>query len=804
MCRELSATSSEALRDRLLAIEGQIRDDGVTYNVYADPRGADRPWDVDLLPLILPHEEWAAIETAIIQRATLLDCILADVYGPQRLLREGILPPAVVYGHSGFLRPCVSAEAEPTTRLRVYAVDLTRSPDGRWWVVADRTQVPSGAGYALENRLAISRAFPDLFRDLGVERLAGYFAAFRDGLMRAAPPDHEPPLIALLTPGPYNETYFEHAYLARYLGISLVEGSDLTVRDGCVWLKTLSGLVRVHVILRRLDDDYCDSLELRSDSSLGVPGLTEAARRGNVLLANSLGSGLLESGVLLGFLPGLCERLLGEPLAMPSVATWWCGEDPALDDVIERLDRLVIKPAFPQLRFEAVFGEDLTDVGRAALVAEMRAQPQNYVAQELVRLSHAPVWDRSGPPRLVERAVGLRVFACAGPHGYVVMPGGLTRVASGPDARVISMQRGGGSKDTWVLADRPVGSLSLLQTSTSPRELVRSGGNLSSRVAENLYWFGRYAERSDSTARLLRVALQHALDGTPADGSSEWVSLIELCRRAGLLAVSDPPPHALVRKNGAAKRPLGIEKRLLAAMSAEGGDGLVANLRELLRVAAQLRERLSIDNWRTLNAEVHLLVSRRRGRLSVSDALASLDRTVVATMTLAGFALDGMTRDVGWRLLSIGRRLERLQFLCAALEEALDGPPQGGLDWLLELADSTITYRSRYRSRPEWLPVLDLLVCDESNPRSVAFQLHGLRSYLARLAESFGPCGEELLLPAIAGLEAIDPGPDLAPGSAPLARWLRGTRLASYALSDRVSSRFFSHAGEVNRATAAS
>ena len=785
MFEQLSSAPPELMRERLQSVQRQVSENGITYNVYADAQGADRPWELDVLPLILPHEEWRTIERAVMQRATLLNKILLDVYGSQYLLQQGLLPPALVHGHAGFLRPAHGVPAQGGTMLHMYAADLARSPDGQWWVVADRTQAPSGAGYALENRLIISRVFPDLFRDLKVQHLASFFAALRDSLAHWAPHDDEAPLVVLLTPGPYNETYFEHAYLARYLGFPLVEGHDLTVRNGCVWLKTLSGLQRVHAILRRLDDDFCDPLELTGDSTLGVAGLADAARRGNVLLANALGSNLLESGALLGFLPDLSRKLLGEDLQMPSVATWWCGQPDALEEAIEKLDQLVIKPAFPQLRMEAVFGDDLTDAQRADLVARMRAKPQNYVAQELVQLSQAPVWDRQHPRRLLARAIGMRVFACATPNGYVVMPGGLTRVATGSNARVISMQRGGASKDTWVLAAGPVNTFSLLRRSTGSQDLVRSGANLTSRVVENLYWFGRYAERCDNTARLLRLALERMIDAVPSAHDAGWMSITSLLRRAEILEDEDDLDDvALVRA-------------LRAAIVDEERQGLAGNLRQLFRVASQLRERLSLDNWRTVNKLAQDFAERKAHSLALSDALSEIDRTVVALMTLSGFALDGMTRDQGWRFLSIGRRIERMQFQCAALLQAMAMPPDGTagpeLDWLLALGDSTITYRSRYMARPEWMPVLDLLVRDDSNPRSVAFQLKGLHDYLARLGTALGPCGADLLVPSVQGLAVLDADRDLEHGSPRLVVLLEGLQEASITLSEQLGLRFFSH-----------
>jgi uncharacterized circularly permuted ATP-grasp superfamily protein/uncharacterized alpha-E superfamily protein len=784
---QLSEIPPEMLRDRSQWLQRQVRENGVTYNVYADPEGADRPWELDMLPLILPAEEWAGIEAAIRQRATLLNKVLVDVYGEQRLLAEGLLPPALVYGHSGFLRPCRGIKPPGGVMLHMYAADLARSPDGRWWVVDDRTQAPSGAGYALENRLVISRLYADLFRDLRVQRLAGFFATLRDSLAHWAPAGGAAPVTVLVTPGPHNETYFEHTYLARYLGIPLVEGSDLTVREDKVWLKTLSGLQRVHVILRRLDDDYCDPLELRSDSALGISGLVEAVRRGNVLVANGLGSNLLETGALLGFLPQLCERVLGESLKMPSVATWWCGEPAALADVTARLDRLVIKGAYSQMRVDPMFGEDLDKRGRARVTAMLKARPQMYVAQELVQLSQAPVCDRA---QLRASAIGLRVYACASPNGYVVMPGGLTRAATGTDARVISMQRGGSSKDTWVLSAGPVSTFSLLKRETRPQDLVRTGLNLSSRVVENLYWFGRNVERCDDMARLLRVALLRVIEEGPVEREKTWSGIARVLRFAGIFGEAE-----------AGADEVAIARALRAAVMDESRPGLAGGLKELLRVASQLRERLSLDNWRTLNQMARRLQGGRTRQAALSDTLAELDRDIAAFMTLAGFALDGMTRDHGWRFLSLGRRIERLQFLCGVLQEALAGPVDSDLTWVLELADSSVTYRSRYMARPEWLPVLDLLVRDVTNPRSVAFQLKGLQDFVGRIGDAYGAAIDETFDPAMMALEAIDPGADLQHGSARLAALLQEWHDASFRLSEQLGLRFFSHVGEVNRQT---
>jgi uncharacterized circularly permuted ATP-grasp superfamily protein/uncharacterized alpha-E superfamily protein len=817
MLDSLSGETPEMMRQRFEMVQRLVRENGVTYNVYADTKGLQRPWDLNVLPLILAHNEWTDIESAVIQRATLLNHILCDVYGEQTLLQDGLLPPALIHGHAGFLRPCHGMRHPDGVALHFYAIDLARAPNGRWWVVADRTQAPSGAGYALENRAIIARAFPDLLRDMKVKPLAGFFSTMRDSLAswgrwcaahgnNSAPlRDGELPLIVLLTPGPYNETYYEQAYLARYLGLPLVEGSDLTVRNGVVWLKTLSGLQRVHVIMRRVDDDFCDPLELRTDSALGVAGLTEAARRGNVLIANSLGSNLLESGALLGFLPTLCERLLGEPLQMPSVATWWCGESAALEEVIDKLDQLVIKPSFPQLREFPVFGQDLKGEARVAFIHKLRANPSNFVAQELVRLSQAPVWKPSSPSGLSAHAIGLRVYACATPDGYVVMPGGLTRVATGSDARVITMQRGGSSKDTWVQAKAHVEAHTPLKRTTTSRDLVRDDTHLSSRVAENLFWFGRHTERCDNIGRLLRVALNILFNVEPASRGNEWSTVIGLCAWFRLLEPDElvqeqRQGHAQSLRQGQSQTlrtilsDAHIESALLLAIASPDVPGLARQQQQLYQTASQLRERFSVDNWCALNRMVqHEPVADHQ--LSQSEAMAQLDDAASDLMTLAGFALDGMTRDLGWRFLSLGRRLERLQFQSVAVQRALKMDASGSLDWLLELSDSIVTYRARYRAQPEWLPVLDLLLLDESNPRSILFQLNGIVQSLQKIARTYGPCGEEQLAPLKDELIALAPDTDFYGGNVRLIDLLSRIQVASEAMSEHISVQFFSYTG---------
>lgn len=802
----IEESSGETLKSRAAQLARGIQQNGVTYNVYADPRGTDRPWSLDLLPLILPAQEWRQISAAVAQRARLLDTLLADLYGDQSTLAEGLLPPELVFGHKGFLWPCQGMRPVGGHYLHFYAADLARSPDGRWWVIADRTQSPSGAGYALENRMLVSRAFPDLYRDLQVESLGRFFRGLQRTLAKEAPTDGEPPLTVLLTPGPFNETYFEHVYLARYLGYPLVEGQDLTVRDNTVYLKTVSGLKRVHAILRRLDDDFCDPVELRADSALGIPGLLGAVRAGRVLVANALGSGLLESAALPGFLPGICQHLLGEELAMPSVATWWCGETPARAEVLERFEDLVIKPTFPGSGEGAVFGDQLSEAQRDALMARIEANPSAYVAQELVKLSRAPAWAGGQRRKLVTRAMGLRVYVCLTPEGYTVLPGGLARVAGVENTRILTMQKGGSSKDTWVLSDGPVSAFSQLHQTVRAKDLISETGTLSSRLAENLFWFGRYGERCDAVARLARLALSRLSESRKVERSGALVMMLELAIGMGLV-------DAEVLKAPIAKAELDLFRAVLDRRSP---NGLASNLQRLTWCANQAREHLSLDNWHALKRLTAELEDCRSKVSDVPALLEFLDEALTTFVSLSGFAMDNMTRDTGWRLHILGRRIERLDSLGTTLARFLRRhadlhlPLQQELavEALLELCDSIITYRTRYRAQPELLPALHLLVTDEANPHAMAFQVRMVGSYLHSM-QGWGGLELEELNVAFARLQDFDwacleatrPASERIEASLHLAEALDRLVHAGRQLSDRLAMRYFTHVGYAGQAT---
>jgi uncharacterized circularly permuted ATP-grasp superfamily protein/uncharacterized alpha-E superfamily protein len=759
----LARDGADAVRRGVELARRLILENGVTYNVYADPQGRDRPWVLDPLPILLTAAEWREIELGVAQRARLFDSLLADIYGPQQLLADGTVPAELPFGHPNFLWPCHGITPAGGNWLHVHAVDISRSADGRWWALDDRTQTPSGLGYALENRQIVSRVFPDLLGDLGVSSLGRFFTALRENLLRHAP-EEEVPLAVVLTPGAFNETYFEHAYLARQLGLPLVEGHDLTVRGDTVYLKTLGGLRRVHAILRRLDDDFCDPVELRADSALGVPGLIGVVRAGRVVLANGLGSGVLESAAWMGFMPAAAERLLGEKLRLPSVATWWCGERLALDYVLENIERLVIKPTYPNQNFRTVFGRDLGLAARENLTKRLIARPHAYVAQERLAFSQAPVWRSGGgssDPGFSARALGIRVYAIATPSGYRVMPGGLARIASDA-ADIVSMQRGGGSKDVWVLApDRR--SIDESMVASAARGSARHD-DLPSRLAENLFWLGRYSERCEDKARLLRATLR------VRPNALLWPQVLETCGHFVAPALFDDV------------NPL----------------GLPADLQRLGWCAAQARSRLSAENWRAIGV---LQREFQDAALAKRDPRGTLNALLLSLAGLAGFALDDMTQDDGWRLMMIGRRLERLQFLAELLAQRLlsgETPVQSELEWLLDIGDSTITYRTRYLAAPRLGPVIDLLVFDQTNPRALAFQWHALEYSLVRVAASLGGAPDDTLDEAVGLVEEMQlsaiegDSPRAVRARQALAEQLSGLGLAAGRLSDRLSLKYFS------------
>ncbi|QEL17905.1 circularly permuted type 2 ATP-grasp protein [Limnoglobus roseus] len=713
-----------------------IRENGVTYNVYGDPHGMTRPWQLDPIPFLLTPRESADLEAGLVQRGRLFERILADLYGEQRLLREGLIPTSLVYRNPRFLRPCQGIRPPLGQYLHLYAANLARAGDGSWRVISDRTQAPSGAGYALENRIVVARTLPEAFSACRVQRLATFFQTLITALRAIAPRNKDNPRVVLLTPGPYNETYFEHSYLARYLGYTLAEGGDLTVRDNRVYLKVLGDLQPVDVIFRRLDDDYCDPLELRPDSFLGVPGLMHAVRTGNVAVANAIGSGLVESPAMMAFLPQLCRRLLGEELRLASARTWWCGDPESLRYVLDNLADLVVKPAFP-LRNHTIPAMDCLDTATTA--DRIRAMPHAFVAQERLPMSMSPTLTADG---VQPRKTVLRLYLAAHGDSFDMMPGGLCRFGPSADSELVLMQAGGGSKDTWVLTDGEVNPFSLLPAKDTPIELTRGGGDVPSRAADNLFWLGRYAERAESLARLLRCILSRLSERSSAAESPELPALLRT-----LSAQTDGKPK-------------GEADVLPALYNRDDPNSLTTTLHDLHGAAGLVRDRISLDMWRVVNRAAR--ETHRDERPTYADALDDIDVTILRLAAFTGMVVESMTRTDGWRFLDLGRKIERAMHLRHLIHDTLAVPQPAEnaiLDAVIEVCDSRMTYRRRYLGTLRFEPVLDLVMFDESNPRSLASQLATIAddvNNLPRVTTAARGPDQRLSLAALAALQTTE------------------------------------------------
>lgn len=726
--------SKQSLRDNPPASTGQLIKSGVPHS-----------WELDPIPVVVQPEEWSALADGIRQRFHLIDLILTDIYGKQVMVRNGLIPPAIVYGAPSYLRAARhmgnvqagGSTSEDLARvgtksgdqrqhmLHLYAAQVARTASGEWMVIADRTQGPSGCGHAVENRLAMSRLLSDDFQSMRIERLAGFFASLRQSIHDSLPTKEKNPRIALLSPGVQSQTYFEDAYLARYLGYSLTQTADLTVRGGVVYLKTLGGLVRIDGILRRLADTKCDPLELDPTGSEGVPGLTQASRDRRVFMANAIGTGWGESPALLPLLPKLCEVLFGEPLKLPSTPSWWCGEPQGLAYVLEHLDQLIIRDAFVRHSAHQVVGRELQGAERERWIDRIRTQPWAFVAMRPNAYGYSPTWVHH---RLVAWPTVFRFFACAHRGKIEVMPGGVARVAETPDKLDESLVSGIMSKDVWVASKDAVKPISLLTGGKQSVELKRSAMDLPSRVAEHLYWLGRFAERTEFMTRHARYCTSQLTSELSSDVlGSHWQVVRSLAENTGL--ESDPSaesPEMAIHAMRSAVREFLFDR--------SKPDGIASAIQGILRNAENIRDRLSLDSFQIISRlDYSVLIPWANPRDRMGDTMLILNQIISLLSAFSGVASESMTRGPGWHFLDLGRRIERGQNLLRLIDNLLVPVHRHYrqiLQSMLDICDSSMTYRYRYLMSYEIGPVLDLLVVDQSNPRGLAFQFMQIVSHL--------------------------------------------------------------------------
>lgn len=789
----LHAMPKGAFAERVERVHRQHEDISVAYRIDAEP-GADgnrRPFD--LVPMVITADEWSRIEAGLAQRARLMDAIVADIYGARRLLADGLVPPALVYGNPRFLRPCSGSVPHGGTHVHAYAADLVRTPDGVWRVAADRLQAPSGIGFALQNRSLLARTVPELFRAHMVERIEPFFDLWRDVLASLSPRRDGQARIAVMTPGPFNPAFFEHVYLARQLGATLVEGADLTMRFERVFVKTLGVLQQVDVILRFMEDDYCDPLELRGTSVLGVAGLLQAVRAGTVVVANALGASVAETPALRPFLPALSEKLLGEPLAMPSVETQWLGGVAGADPLAALPASAAVRPGFPVRRDDPQPPVDEADgSAREAFFQDVRQRPHLYVAETATEPSVIPVWTPDG---LVPQPLTLRVFSVRDGESYRAMPGGFAQVRHRPAGAVAALRQVAMSKDTWVLLGENRAAAPVHRAPPQIQAIRRPADELRSRTADNLYWMGRYMERLDNAARMMRsAALRLTVERFGPGQRQELAYLARLLVEAGLI---DPGAGEMMPDSSG----------LMLALSVGGarGRGLDEAFTAVRRIAQALRDRLSNDLWNVVIRNLRDARERIEAQpTEVDNFVAALDNLIGVVAGFGGMMSENMTRGSGWRFLDIGRRLERGIYGSSVIKQLLASrreDAESASHLALELSDSTITYRSRYFTAIQTGPVVDLILADEANPRGIAFQIQTIITQLNELARSFERVSDrpeqaqaEMILAAIRGAK-IDRLDDMQDQTArpELGELLGHLRRQFLALSDAITRAYFSH-----------
>ncbi|TGK80650.1 carboxylate--amine ligase [Leptospira montravelensis] len=703
-----------------------LRENGVTYNLYQSdsPEAKERPWDLDLFPLVMESEEWRVLERGLNQRADLLDALVRDVYSKRRLLYEKKIPPEILLNETSFLRACDGMYDSnhfltKNPALLFFVCDLIRAADGNFYVLNDRVQAPSGSGYSLENRIVLSRIFPSMYRDAMVHRVAVYFRSLRKSLTQLAGVSGREPVIVLLTPGPSNETYFEHAYLAGYLGYTLVQGEDLTVRKNKVYMKTVEGLQQIDLILRRVDDDFMDPLELRGDSLLGVPGLLESVRSGNVKIANPIGTGFLENRALLPFYSDLCRFYLGEDLILPMAPTYWMGTKEHFYLVLQNPEKYVFKTVSRTDEEKPVTFIELSGDRKDSFLQKLKSFPNRFIAQEMIASATVPVLGEHGfrPGRAI-----MRTFVSSSGSGYQTMAGGLVRVSPSLDDFFITSQRGAWSKDLWVLATETQKEESLLVTKSDQVMISRKSSGVPSRVADNLFWLARYLERSENQTRVIREAVFKILqveDGYERESLENALKLVTHVTNSYPGFLGDDAGELFLN-------PFSELQRLTSDRGVVGS--LAFHLRSLVIASKSVRDRLSDDMKKIL---LHLEDQSQHEIESYDQIIDFLQKIVLNLSSLTGLSFENMSREAGWYFLNLGRRIERSINMILMLQGMIRWDSfrdKASFETFLRINDIRLTYNRRYSGKIDQESVLDILLFDTTNPRSFAYQLEQINS----------------------------------------------------------------------------
>ena len=707
-----------------------ITDNGITYNVYSKA-GNTRKWTMDLLPLVFSQTEWSGLEQKLQQRADIIDKTLTDLYTDQKILQNAILPPFLVYANPSFLRSCYRIKPLGGHFVNLYAADIARSPDGSWWVLNDRIEAASGMGYVLENRMLSNRVFPEFFRDQQVGRLKPFYDDFCDAVSSLNPAEDSKTRVALLTPGPANETYFEQSFLARNMGFQLVEGADLTVRENRLYFKTINGIRPVNTLIRRLDSDWCDPLELRHESLLGVPGIHNCLRSETLAMVNTLGTGLMETVAIPAFLNTLCRHFRGEDLLLPSVATWWCGQPREYNYVMEHLSELVIKRTFRRRNDKAIFGPVLNEEGLANLRKAIETSPEDYCAQEQVSKATAPVYQNGV---LQPHHFLIRVYLMRMGDTFRLLPGGLARIAPSPESTSVSMQHGGMSKDVWIVSDKQeqTPEIPASRDKKDSDTLQPALDDISSRTANNMYWLGRYIERIECLARHLRIIIFALIEDFHSDTLRNLRSFISM-----LLTEEDF--HWLMQEPSQQEKMHFLDEALQKYVWDENYiSSLAAGFNHLQRIAFNVKDRLSSDTWQILSNMRGISVKNQSQMPNIlhEGSIEALEETLEWLSAFSGKTAENMVQSLGWHFLMVGKRLERAHNILEYMRHSIvENPEQedSHLQLILNYADSTITYRNQYLNNFDKRGVAGLILKNQKNPRSLSFSIERIVAHVSAL-----------------------------------------------------------------------
>jgi uncharacterized circularly permuted ATP-grasp superfamily protein/uncharacterized alpha-E superfamily protein len=723
----LEKAGIKQLEQKQFEIDWRLEDNGVTYNIYNDPDGINRKWNLDPIPFVLKEEEWDKVTRGLKQRAKLLDLIFKDIYSEQKLLKDGIIPPEIIFSHKGFIPEIVGFKNKDYYSLKFYAADISRGPDGKFWLINDRTSAPSGLGYAIENRLTMNSIANELYPNINTKKLASFIDGFKKMLKTSTKKQQENPLIVLLTPGPHNETYFEHSYLSAFLDLALVQGEDLLARDNQIWLKNLNGLRKVDGILRRVDDRYCDPLELKNDSQLGVTGLLNVARNDNISIINPMGIGILENHGLNPFMKNICKYFLNEELILPQIATWWCGQESELEYVLKNITTLIIKKIDKTEKVETYIGKNLMNQDIEKLKEKIKLFPQAYIGQEHINFSTVPSFTGN---EIEPRNAILRSFSYLGENGYEVMNGGLVRVAASKDSLMFSGQKMGYSKDLWILGTDDAKVINPL----SQRVYIDSKlENISTKRAENLFWLGRYINRAIITSRMVRFSLKNMINIHKLEGLDNTNLISKILNNAITHLTMTYPGFLELKDNTTINEMVSIIKDKTRVGS------LTFTLNMLSNSNINVKNLLTIDAWRIFDKMHKNWYSyTMQKNQPVREHINQINNLLIYLMAYKELIDESIFKEQGLILFDIGGKIEVSLLLVSKLRSLLTMKHEKMLqyeviDSLLNSYESYNSYRAYYQSSLDLSNVIEFLIFNAKYPKSLIYIITELLGNLKEL-----------------------------------------------------------------------